>query len=132
MSTISDGSAPPSNWEQIVPRYRVVRDVHPSAKARFRFEPPFAQIMDSDEYQYGERVYEAGEEVATKAWPHPSWRPLNFTAEKILSFFNAEMKSRLPLSTYDHSGRLRFDNGLSDCPAIFDVRPPQIKQTAVS
>jgi hypothetical protein len=96
MSTISDGSAPPSNWEQIVPRYRVVRDVHPSAKARFRFEPPFAQIMDSDEYQYGERVYEAGEEVATKAWPHSSWRPLNYSAERTLSFFNNQMKSRLP------------------------------------
>jgi hypothetical protein len=126
---IGDNSAPPSNWEQIVPRYRVTRDVHPSPKPRFRLEAPFSQILDRDEYQYGERVYRAGEEVATKAWPHPSWRALNFTAEKILAFFNNEMKSRLPTSPYDRSGRLRLSNGLSDAPLVVDPRPPQIKTT---
>jgi hypothetical protein len=123
---------PTEGWETATPRYRVVFDVHPSSNPRFKREAPFAQILDSTEYQYGERIYRAGEEVATKSWPHSSWRPMDYTAQKILSFFNSEMKSRLPVSPYDHSGRLRLDNGLSDCPMIFDVRPPQVKQTAVS
>jgi hypothetical protein len=126
---IGDNSAPPSNWEQIVPRYRVTFDVHPSPNPRFRLEPPFSQILDSSEYQYGERVYRAGEETATKSWPHPSWRPLNFVAKKILSFFNNEMKSRLPTSPYDRSGRLRLDNGMVNAPLVVDPRPPQIKPT---
>jgi hypothetical protein len=123
---IGDNSAPPSDWEKVVPRYRAVFDVHPSAKSRFRTEPPFAQVMDSAEWQYADRAYRAGDEIETKEWPSPSFRPLNYSAERTLSFFNNQMKSRLPRSPW-HDGRLRLSNGLSDAPAIFNPRPPQIK-----
>jgi hypothetical protein len=123
---IGDNSAPPSDWEQIAPRYRAVFEVHPSPNKRFRSEKPFSQIMSSTEWQFADRVYRAGEEIETKEWPHPSFRPLNYSAERTLSFFNNQMKSRLPRSPW-HEGRLRLDNELSNAPPIFNPRPPQIK-----
>jgi hypothetical protein len=116
---------PPPGWQHETPVYRVVRDVHPAPKARFRFEPPFAQVMDSSEWQYAVREWKAGEIVESREWPHASFRPLNFVAKKIIDFFNLEMKSRLPRSPYDGT-RLRLDNGLSDAPTIV-VKPPQLQ-----
>jgi hypothetical protein len=109
--TIIPDVAPPG-WEFETPRYRVVHDVHPSPKARFRFEPPFAQIMDPGEWQYSEREWKAGEVIETCEWPHPSFRPLNYAAKRTIEFFNAEMKSRLPRSPWQ-GDRLRLDNGLT-------------------
>jgi hypothetical protein len=103
---------PPPGWEFETPKYRVAYDVHPSPKARFRFETPFSQVMDSSEYQYAERELKAHEIIESREWPHPSFRPMNFVAKKILEFFNLQMKSRLPRSPYD-GNRLRLDNGLS-------------------
>jgi hypothetical protein len=102
---------PPLGWASIVPRYKVVQDVQPAEKNRFRFENPFAEIW-SGAWQYGERLYQAGEEIETTAWPHPSFMPLNFSAERVLEFFKASMKSRLTVSPW-LNGQVRLDNGLS-------------------
>jgi hypothetical protein len=77
-------------------------------------------------WQYGERALKAGEEIETREWPHPSFFPLNYSAGKVLDFFNGAMKSRLPRSPW-HEGRVRLDNGLNNVPGIVDVRPPQLQ-----
>jgi hypothetical protein len=100
MTKISDGSAPPSGWECEVPKYRVVRDLTPAPKARYRFEKPFTEISDNNVWQYAERVYEAGEVIESTNWPHPTLWPLNYSAEKVLEFFNGALKSRLPVSPW--------------------------------
>jgi len=119
----SSVAPPPAGWERIVPRYRVTRDVQPAEKSRFRSETPFTEIW-SAAWQYGERSYEAGEEIETTAWPHPSFMPLNYSAERVLAFFKAEMKSRLTVSPW-HQGRIRLDNGLSNVPMLTEVREPK-------
>ena len=119
---------PPPGWEREIPKYRATRDVHPAPKARFRFEPPFASITDSDEWQYGTRAIEAGEIVETKDWPHPSFIPLNYGAEKVLAFFNSQMKSRMQRSPWN-GDCLRLDNGLfGNVIDAARVVPPQLKQ----
>jgi hypothetical protein len=116
---------PPPGWDRIVPRYRVTRDVQPAEKSRFRSEPPFTEIW-SGAWQYGERPYQAGEEIETTAWPHPSFMPLNFSAERVLEFFKASMKSRLTTAPW-HDGRVRLDNGLTG-PLPNVVSTPQIQR----
>jgi hypothetical protein len=110
---------PPANWEREVPKYRASRDLLPAQKARFRSEPPFAETWQSDIWQYGERAVATGETIETTEWPHASFRPLNFSAEKVLSFFNSAMKSRLPRSPW-FNGQVRLDNGLSG-PTEIDI-----------
>jgi hypothetical protein len=117
---------PPLGWEREIPKYRATRAVHPSPNKRFKLEKPFSSCSDNDCWQYAERSVAAGEVITTTAWPHQSFRPLNFAAEKVLAFFNGALRSRLTLSPW-HAGAVRLDNGMSDAPAIFDVRPPQIK-----
>jgi hypothetical protein len=117
---------PPSGWERETPKYRASRDIKPALKARYRSETPFANISDSDVWQYGEQPVKAGEIIETREWPHPSFRPLNYSAEKVLAFFNGAMKSRLTRSPWYGDG-VRLDNGLSDAPAIFNPKPPKIK-----
>jgi hypothetical protein len=113
------------NSEHEVPRYRAIREVHPGEKARFRFEPPFAMTSSSDVWQYAERSIKAGEIIETTAWPHPSFRPLNLAAERVLSFFNTRQKSRLARSPWDGDG-LRLDDGLTGNEPVLAV-PPQLK-----
>jgi hypothetical protein len=103
---------PPPGWELEVPRYRLTRDLLPAQKARFLHEPPFAETWQSDVWQYGARSYQAGEEIETTAWPHPSMKPLTFGAEKILAFFIGSIKSRLTQVPW-HQGRIRLETGLS-------------------
>jgi hypothetical protein len=117
---------PVPGWETIVPIYRARRAVRPATKARYRAERPFTTMDDNDSWQYGERSIAAGEIVETKAWPHPSFDPLNYSAQKTLAFFNGALRSRLPVSPW-HGGQVRLDNGLSDAPMKFDIRPPQIR-----
>jgi hypothetical protein len=105
-------TAAPPGWERETPRYRATRDIQPATKARYRFEPPFSTIWDSDVWQYGAQPIKAGEEIETRDWPHPSFRPLNFTAGRVLDFFNSRMKSRLPRSPWA-GDRIRLDDGLS-------------------
>jgi hypothetical protein len=69
-----------------------------------------AAILDSSEYQFAERDYKAGEELTTTSWPHPSFRPLNYSACRVLEFFNSRMKSRLPLRPW-RGGRIDLDDG---------------------
>ena len=37
----------------------------------------------------------SGEIVEAREWPHPPFHPLNYSAAKVLDFFNTRMKSRL-------------------------------------
>jgi hypothetical protein len=104
-------ATPPANWEREIPRYRVVRDVHRAPKERFKFESPFSNILDSTEWQYAERDYRAGQAIETTDWPHPSFRPLNYSGAKVMEFFSNQMKSRMQRSPFS-GGRIRLDNGL--------------------
>lgn len=109
---IVENPSPPPGWERETPKYRATRDIHPTTKARFRLEPPFASLSDSDVWQYGEQPIKAGEILETRAWPHPSFRPLNYGAGKVLDFFNSRQKSRLPLSPW-RGDRIVLDDGLT-------------------
>ena len=120
--TAIPNEAPPG-WECETPKYRAVRDIHPAEKARFRFEPPFVTIFDSDIWQYASQPVKSGEIVETKEWPHPSFRPLNYSAGKVLDFFNSRIKSRLPRSPW-HGDQIRLDDGLTG-PVVGHVPPPQ-------
>jgi hypothetical protein len=103
---------PPQDWAREVPRYRATRALSPSEKLRFRFEPPFSQMADNDVWQYGHRPVERGTVIQTRSWPHPSFRPLNESARRVLEFFNARQKSRLPLSPWRRD-RIVLDDGLT-------------------
>jgi hypothetical protein len=116
---------PPLNWERTVPRYRLSRDLKPAEKARFRSEPPFAETWISDVWQYGERHYEAFEEISTTAWPHPSMRPLNYAAERVHAFFISGMKSRLQIAPW-RDGQVRLEDGISG-PLPGHVSSPNVK-----
>ena len=85
-----------AGWERTVPKYKAARDLHPSANDRFKFEPPFTDIADSDEYQYATHPIKVGQEIQTRDWPYPSLVPPNFAGQKILEFFNRALESRLP------------------------------------
>ena len=117
---------PPPNWQRQIPKYRVTRDLKPAPKERFRSEPPFSMTWESDVYQYGARPMTTGETLETTDWPHASFRPLNYSAEKVLSFFNSAIKSRLPRSPW-HGDQVRLDTGLNNAPGIVDVSPPKLQ-----
>jgi hypothetical protein len=112
MSDINNSSPAPHGWEREVPRYRATRNLKPAEKARFRSEPPFSTIFDNDVWQYGAQPVKAGEEFETRDWPHPSFRPLNYSASKVLNFFNSRVKSRLPRAPWSVD-RIRLDDGLT-------------------
>ena len=117
---------PPPGWEREIPLYRVVRDVHAAPKPRFRFEPPFSNILDSSEWQYSERdFYKAGEIIACTDWPHPSFAPLNFGAKKVLEFFSRDVRSRMQRSPWAN-GRIHLDNGLTGSLKP-NATPPQLQ-----
>jgi hypothetical protein len=109
---ISDNSAPPKDWDREVPKWRVTRPIRPSPNNRHRHEPPFSTIFENDVWQFADRNYAAGEEIFSLDWPHPSFRPLNHAACRVIDFFNARMKSRLPLRPW-RNGRLHLDDGLT-------------------
>jgi hypothetical protein len=115
-------SDPPPGWECETPKYRATRDIQPAEKARFRFETPFAHSFDSNTWQYGSRSIQTGEIVETREWPHASFRPLNYSAAKVLDFFNTRMKSRLPRSPWE-GNRLRLDDGLTGAGIMSAVLP---------
>jgi hypothetical protein len=105
-------NTPPANWQREVPRYRVGRDVRPSPNGRHRHEPPFSNFSDGSVWQQADRPHEAGEIIETTEWPHPMFSPLNYSAKKVLEFFGASQKSRLPRSPWA-DGRVRLSDGLS-------------------
>ena len=86
-------SAPPPGWQFEQPRFRATRDLRPSPNGRHKFEPPFASISDNSVYQFATQPIKAGEEIETKSWPHESFFPLNYSAKKVLDFFNSRPKS---------------------------------------
>jgi hypothetical protein len=124
-TTYKAGDPPPPGWERETPKYRVIRDIHPAPKARFRFEPPFTNCSDSDTWQYGTRTMKAGEIIETREWPHPSFFPLNYGAKKVLDFFATRQKSRLARSPWE-GDRLRLDDGLTGTTVV-KVVPPQLQ-----
>jgi hypothetical protein len=126
-------NTPPLDWRREMPRYRVRAETRPAPKARFRFEPPFTQIMDSSEWQYGERVHRAGEIIETTEWPNPgTMTPLNYSAREVLNFFNSRQKSRLPRSPW-FGDKVRLDDGLGGpAPMPGPVRPGRFDMTPAS
>jgi hypothetical protein len=116
---------PPQNWQYEKPRYRVTRDLQPAQKARFRSEPPFSETWQSDVWQYSDRHYEAGEEIESTCWPHPSMRALNYSAERVLAFFISGMKSRLTTSPWNQ-GRVRLEDGMGG-PLPRPITSPNVK-----
>jgi hypothetical protein len=133
MSRIGDHAAPHPGWERIVPRYRLSRGVHPSPNSRHRLEPPFSFLSDNDCWQYGERTIRGGEEIQTTAWPHPTFTALNFSARKLLEFFNGAMKSRLPKSPW-RDGRVYLEDGISGTlpgtPVTPRIQPTNLRPVA--
>ena len=115
----------PIGWEREIPRYKTTCSLQPSPRPRHRSEPPFTTVWDTAVYQYATKPLAAGEIIETTDWPHPSFLPLNFSAGRVLDFFNTATKSRLPVSPW-HNGRARLDTGLGG-PGITDVRPPQLQ-----
>ena len=113
---------PPPNWQFETPKYKATRDVRPAPRARFRTEPPFAMTFDVDVWQYGERLIKAGEIIETREWPHPSFRALNYSAGRVLDFFNMQQKSRLARSPW-HGDSLRLDDGLTGPVSVQPVTP---------
>ena len=121
----SFAAPPPENWAHQIPRYRASRTVHPSPNKRFRFEAPLAYILDSDEWQQGDRIVQAGEEIETKEWPHQSFRGLNYAAERVLKFFNERQKSRLAFSPW-RGNCVFLDDGLTGtAPKVFRPALPR-------
>jgi len=112
MSDTTTDNLLPSGWQREIPKYRATRDIQPATKARFRFEPPFASLANSNEWQYGARSIKAGEIIETRDWPHPSFKPLNYSAGKVLDFFIMRQKSRLPRSPW-RGDRIVLDDGLT-------------------
>lgn len=116
---------PPLNWKREIPRYRVRAETRPAPKARFRFEPPFSQIMDPSEWQYSERVWPAGSVIETTEWPNPgTMTALNYSAREVLNFFNSRQKSRLPRSPWAND-QVRLDDGLSN--PLPKIGAPQVQ-----
>lgn len=102
----------PRDWDREVPRYRTSMDLHPSAYARHRQEPPFTSTTDTHMWQYAEHPIAAGSEIETTSWPQASMVPLNETAKRTLAAFKSSPKSRLPQSPW-RNGRLYLETGLS-------------------
>jgi hypothetical protein len=122
----------PAGWERVIPIYKVVRSLRPASRPRYLHEPPFESMSDNDCWQYGDRFYAAGEEIESMAWPHPSMRAQNYSAERVHSYFLGAMKSRLPLSPFRGdrivladgiSGALPVDVRAAPRPAPFNSRP---------
>jgi hypothetical protein len=106
-------TTPPLNWRKEMPVYRVRAETRPAPKTRFRFEPPFAQIMDPSEWQYGERVWPAGSVIATDQWPCAgTFVPLNYSAREVMEYFTSRQRSRLARSPFI-DGQVRLEDGLS-------------------
>lgn len=115
----------PLNWDREIPRYRAGCDLGPAPRARYRTEPPFATCYDGS-WQYGEEPIKAGDIIETKSWPHPSFRPLNYSAGRVLDFFNLRMKSRMGLSPF-RGDRIELNDGISG-PLSFEVKSPKPQQ----
>jgi hypothetical protein len=109
-----------ANWDREIPIYRITRDLKPSTKSRFKFEPPFAQLADSDVWQYSDRPIAAGAEISSTAWPQPSMTPLNESGRRVLEFFRTRQHSRLPLSPW-RGDRIRLDDGLTGTGPILPL-----------
>jgi hypothetical protein len=116
---------PPPGWERETPKYRATRDLRPAERARYRLESPFGAVFNSEIWQYATREIKAGEIIETKEWPHPTFMPLNYGAERVLEFFNTRMKSRMTTSPW-HGDGLRLDDGMSG-KIIVSAATPQLQ-----
>jgi len=117
---------PPPGWEREVPKYQVTikGGVYPSPNSRFRFETPFTSCSDSNCWQYAELSFQEGAIIETTEWPHASFHPLNYSAKKVLDFFNSRPKSYLQRSPWADQVRLE-DRMSGTLPR--HVPPPQLK-----
>jgi hypothetical protein len=119
---------PPLNWKREIPKYRISRNTKPAPKERFRFEPPFSSGSESDVWQYGERVHEAGEVIETTFWPNPgTMTPLNYSARQIMEWFTSHQKSRMARAPW-RDDQVFLDDGLSgDLPKIVAPQPEPVR-----
>jgi len=62
-------------------------------------------MADSDVWQYGHKAIERDEIIETKAWPHPSFQPLNYSAARVLEFFT---RGRRAGCRGDRGSRIKF------------------------
>jgi hypothetical protein len=122
---------PPLDWKRTIPKYRISRETLPAPKSRFKTEPPFASASDASIWQYGERVYKAGEIIASTEWPNPgTMTPLNYSARQVMDFFNSRQKSRLARTPWAND-QIRLDDGLSgDLPKIIAPKVAPINRDA--
>jgi hypothetical protein len=110
-----------------IPLYRATRTVTPSPNPRHRTEAPFSTQSNPDCWQFGDRVIEAGEVIASTDWPHPSFRPLNESARRVMTYFASAMRSRLPRSPW-RDGRIHLDDGLTSA-AVTNVPGPNLPRS---
>lgn len=122
---------PPPGWERETPRYKVMADTKPAPKERFRYEPPFALLSESDTWQFGTRLHKAGEIIETREWPNPgTFNPEDLVARKIMDFYTTRQKSRLQRSPFN-GDRLVLDDGLGGgAPVITPPRPEPVRLPA--
>jgi hypothetical protein len=125
---------PPLGWRKEIPIYRISRETLPAPKARFRFEPPFSSGSESDVWQFGDRLYRAGEVIESTEWPNPgTMTPLNYSAKQVMEWFTSHQKSRMARSPWAND-QVRLDDGLSNpMPKIglpqlqpMDLRPVKL------
>jgi hypothetical protein len=103
----------PRGWQSQIPRYRVVRETRPAEKHRFTLDRPFSQMSDASTWQFGDRLYAANEVIETTEWPCAGTMfPINYSARRVMDFFNSSQKSRLQRSPW-LDGRVRLEDGLS-------------------
>jgi hypothetical protein len=122
---------PPLNWRKEVPLYRISADTHPAPKERVKFEPPFSRSDAADHWQYGDRLYRAGEVIATTEWPNPGTMiPLNYAAQQVMEFFKTRQKSRMQRAPW-RDGQVFLDDGLSNpLPKIGLPKLPSVEMAA--
>jgi hypothetical protein len=116
---------PPLNWKKEIPKYRISRETLPAPKSRVRYEPPFASCSEANIWQYGERVHEPNEVIATTEWPCPgTMTPLNYSARQVMEFFTSRQRSRMARTPW-RDDQVFLDDGLSG--PLPKIAAPQVK-----
>jgi hypothetical protein len=125
-------SEPPPGWQREVPRYRATRDIHPSPNTRHRFEPPFAAVWDDDMWQYGTQPIAAREEIETREWPHPSFRPLNYSAGRKQLAIAAARAGAVKGELLDSDNEMVRDRASTFVLGLADIAPASAPSLSVN
>ncbi|MBI3700582.1 MAG: hypothetical protein HY242_09100 [Afipia sp.] len=92
---------PAPGWDRETPRYRVssAEPIGPALRAIDKGMQPYSFYAERY-WQYGDRVVEPGEEVATTMWPHLAFQPINDAAREIVKYFTSYTRSRMGTSPW--------------------------------